>query len=285
MRFFSRLNISFRPERNRRPAFIVSGGGSVRSLGFVFLLLLFVLSSFGSGPAAGPDETPAPASGDQAMEDSAHESLKDMPWYDAPERDYHEYTREEIRKIMNSRKDEGDGDRGGAQPGAIPAGLFKVVMYVILTVLILAAAYVLYPVLLEYFSGGNKTLDEEVPEEGKILHESVLAGFEARANIPGAEMAGIVGNCLEQGELRLAALYMFLYAVVRYGEKGYLDLRPHHTAREYRQMFLKEERTNASGRENFSRLARNFEIAAYRGAAPDDDLGSLWSDLQRELLP
>ena len=97
----------------------------------------------------------------------------------------------------------------------------------------------------------------------------------------------MIEAALSAGELRGAAIYMYLFALLAASAKGVLELKNDHTAREYLQELQARADFSDVGRERFRRIARNFEYALYRGRLPDDvgleQLREQWTELRGEV--
>lgn len=245
-------------------AFAAGRAGAVRA----FIILFLLAPAFFSLGGEEPDPQP-------------QTSLTPMQFYDAARDDYRQYKAEDI-PIREG------GCRGSpaAAPG-LPGGLLNFLMYAALAVLL---GFIIY-LIVRYVQERRLLSKALLEEEASLVHHSAVPenlAREAGVNEPLSlkRLRELILESLAAEDYRRAAIFIFLFLLLKASALGWLAMHKDFTAREYLRAF---EASEPAPRESlgpaFRDAVRLFELALYReGPPPAEETRALWRRLA-EALP
>jgi hypothetical protein len=206
-------------------------------------------------------------------------SLEDMPWYEAPQDDYHEYTPEEVRKFIPDEAEESPEFQMGERPPGLPPGLQQLVLILFLGLLIFFSVYLAYRWYQERETEIRPLKTRERPAGPEVLD---LPGIE-EAVATELDLNREIDGLLKEGRLGKATVYIFVFLLRELSAREYIALQRHVTARGYARMVRSGKDIPTSVRDIFAEAAEAFELVAYSERRPERDVARLWERAQAEL--
>ena len=128
--------------------------------------------------------------------------------------------------------------------------------------------YLLYRVIQERRDAGLSPEDLAATLAGSIEHAELPPDFAAQAGVRERlnlkRLRELIEAAFASADLNAAAIYLYLFALLRLSAAGRLELKNEFTARDYARQLAAE--SNESLPFEFSIIARNFEFALVRRA-------------------
>ncbi len=240
--------------------------GAVR----VFSVLFLMAPAFVALGGEEPESRPQPQT-----------SLTPMQFYDAARDDYRIHKAEDI-----PIRDGGCRASPGGAPG-LSGGLLNVLMY---TALALLSGFIIY-LIVRYIQERRLLAKELSAEEESLVHHSVVPenlAREAGVSEPLSlkRLRELIQESLTAEDYRRAAIFIFLFLLLKASALGWLVMHKDYTAREYLRAFeLSEPAPRESLVPAFRDAVRLFELALYRDRPPPaEETRALWRRLA-EALP
>lgn len=238
--------------------------GAVRAFVVLFLMAPAFVSLGGEEPKPQPQT-----------------SLTPMQFYDAARDDYRTFKPEDI-----PIPEGGCHGQPAAAPG-LSGGLLNILMYSALALLL---GFVIY-LIVRYVQERRLLAKERLEEEASLVHHSAIPenlAREAGVNEPLSlkRLRELIQESLAAEDYRRAAIFIFLFLLLKASALGWFAMHKEFTAREYLRAF---EASEPAPRESlgpaFRDAVRLFELALYRDRPPPaEETRALWRRLA-EALP
>ncbi len=245
-------------------AYAAGRAGGVRAFVVLFLLAPAFFSLGGEEPRPAPQE-----------------SLTPMQFYDAARDDYRTYKPEDIPVQQG-----GCHSQPGSAPG-LPGGFLNLLMYAALAILL---GFIIYLVV-RYIQERRLLAQQLLEEEASLVHHSAVPenlAREAGLNEPLSlkRLRELIQESLAAADYRRAAIFIFLFLLLKASALGWFAMHKDFTAREYLRAF---ETSDPAPRETlgpaFRDAVRLFELALYGDRPPPaQETLELWRRLS-EALP
>lgn len=205
------------------------------------------------------------------------DALESSEWYDAEVDDYREYTPEDVplpeddwQCQPNRRQRSAEAASGGL------SALLNVLVYVVVALAVAAILYLIMRIVQERRMQNDELLEDldavAAPTHAALPEEiAQMATGIQRGPLTLASLRDRMEAALSAGDLRLACICLYLFALLRLAGAGYLELHGDATARDY----LRQLEGYSQGQElppwahDFQSVARLFEFALYRGRLPE----------------
>lgn len=213
------------------------------------------------------------------------EALKDSEWFDYERDDYRRYNPEDIEIPEDDwRCRQPERDLALPDGGAV-AFFLNGLVYLVLAAVVALIFYLLYRVIQERRDAGLSPEDLAATLAGSIEHAELPPDFAAQAGVRERlnlkRLRELIEAAFASADLNAAAIYLYLFALLRLSAAGRLELKNEFTARDYARQLAAE--SNESLPFEFSIIARNFEFALYGGRLPGDaneaGLREIWRNL------
>ncbi|MCR9141315.1 MAG: hypothetical protein NXI24_03625 [bacterium] len=233
----------------RRPATRIAFAAFVRAL----LVLIILAPGFESVLRSEP----------------VREALKESEWFDYTADDYREYRPEDIELPEDNWKCRPSNEPELAVPEASAVPFFlNALVYLVLAVVAALILYLIYRVIEERRSE-PELLEELIAADiqHSELPASVARTVDAREPLNQKRLRELIEAAFASEDLRSAAIYVYLFALLRLSLLGRLELAGNLTARDYSRRLAA---SSGPALFDFDAVARLFEFALYRGGLPAD---------------
>ncbi len=195
-------------------------------------------------------------------------ALREMPWYDAPRDDYRRYDpaaveREYVREPETRERAE--------RPTGISPELLRLGVYVFLATILLGLVFLLL----------RAWRERSLAQRSRSIGRGVRKGL-VLADVPESVLAdeSPLEDRIERAlhtDPRLAAILIFVYALVVLLQKGVLADRPQWTAREVLRGVRDSAHGDARLQEFMAQTAAQFELCLFARRDPTIALEPLWT--------
>lgn len=199
------------------------------------------------------------------------DALESSEWYDAGKDDYREYGPEDVplpEDDWNCQQNR-EQQRERSNSGMLNA-FFNILVYVVVAIAVGAILYLIMRIVQERRLQNDEleVLDLPGAPEHSVLPAEIASAAGVQRGV--LDLPGLrtrIEAALAEGDVRMACIYLYLFALLRLAGGGHVQLQSDATARDYVRQ-LAEAELPAWARD-FSAVARYFEYALYRGGLPE----------------
>lgn len=215
--------------------------------------------------------------------DPISKSLKSSPWYDFQKKDYHKYTKDEIKIPEQKKRNPDSAIMPSTGMAWLAQNLMSIFIILVVSIVILALLYFFY----KYFK--DKTNEQfPVMNPGKIEHhnlpDNLLDKISLTDELSLPQLKNKINQAIFENQMETACIYIYLFVLIVLQFQNIIQIKKNYTAREYKNKFLSTIIQDRVFSENtIKKIVIQFEYALYKGKIEDPvAVRELWNEVQME---